>query len=416
MRSAVVRQLHIDVKFLVDHDITGYSMKLLIKHDPTAPAGTCDVKEDVEVRPLSKTQGRSVFERYQWGIRAKNASAGRAAERAIFKFKIENFLALGGHAVSGWAGFSSGEERVLNVQEIGASIRLPHVWKKLLDTPDMRRLKKCKNLVDSPEEAHRLGAMCWTGCGETSRTVCDELDDKAMDKAGTHFVKLVEYDFAGDWAKGHSLACDGFTNFGRHIRRALCGLTNRHPNYDDMESLGQRLKVDAIPEPFQSQIPGHEIERAFHANSLAGADSDLAVYLNFFLPTHKVPFVLKRLAVMTYYDFAQLPLPVDLLPSEEYARRLSRFVSAWVTSPSSKEWEDNMCPKLKRAGCLHIGGDHWQPDDPELTRVPEKPAFEDDDDDPSSGHRNSLGVLLGGALPALWFAAICSGPLWHAPA
>jgi len=367
----------------------------------------CNVHEDVkQLHDHSHSQGRSIFERHRWGIRAKNASAGEAAELAIFKFKIVDFLSASGNAVSGWPGFLAGEGKALDVQDIGSSIRLPQVWKKILDNPAMRGVKKCKNLAENQEEKHEIGALCWTGCGEVSYNACDMLNDKAHDKKGTHFVKIVEYDFADDWAKDRNLACHGYSNFGKHIKRALCGLTNRHRTSEDMELLAKPLKPEAIPEPFGSQIPSHEIERAFHENGLSGFDSDLFVYLNFFLPDHHTPLILKRLAVMAYYDFARLPLPQDLLPTKDYADRLERFVSAWLSSPSSEEWEDKMCPKLQRAGCLHIGGDNWEPDNPELTRQPDKAVFEDeDDDDESSGRRSSLGVLLGWALPALWLAA-----------
>ncbi|CAK0902337.1 unnamed protein product [Prorocentrum cordatum] len=275
---------------------------------------------------------------------------------------IVDFLAAGSKAEFAWANedidwlFAGGDQTA--ELDHGASIRLPQVWKELLDNPVMHSVPKCKNL-----ESDTVGSLCWTGCGEAGQATCSKLNTKRLQTRGARFVKLAEYDFAGDWSKGHRLGCHGVRNFGRNIRRSVCGLANMQPSPEDIERLGSSFRLEAIPEPFRSEMDDHEIEKAFRAHGLAGRSSDLHRYLNFLLPNFRVPMVLKRLAVMAYYDFAQRPLPWDLLPARAYATRLSRFLSAWVSSPTDQDWEESMCPSLRGAGCAHIVGGVWEQDD-----------------------------------------------------
>jgi len=391
IRARLVAQLARDTAFLSKHGVMDYSMGLIIHHQgevgesldgaepgrlreaqtPGKHVGAADTCGRATAAlsgggQYDTTKSNSVFEKYKGGISAVGAHGGEAPEQAVFTFKIVDTLTKWGvgKAISQWA------QSIVADDKAEAHL-LPVVWQELASSMGSNGVGKCKDLTKrSVKEGD--GQVCWSGCAWNPS--CAGFDSRLTDKKSSQWVGIAKWNFQGDWVKDdphtNDLNCNGWTNGADEGRRALCAVSAASTGeLRELTGLPAAAQLSTMPEPFRSVMDDDAVRRAL---ALEVPDELLKDFLQLktteVLPNNKgwrewvaqwrkvAPPVLKRLAVMAYYDFARRPQGEDTVPPDEYAERFRRFVSAWTAAPQPEAWRE-MCPEAAKAGCRGVLAD-----------------------------------------------------------
>lgn len=340
IKKALDEVIAADVKFLSDNKLLDYSLDLAITYDSTEPKCATgpigeDAKSPVKLNGMDRPKG-NLFSHYKGGIRAVGVYGDRP-EKALYVMQILDFLGEDGFIKSFSKVVQSG--RVNKIEG-----RMPEIIRDIAVTAG---IQKCKNLAKGsvdPGEGIQQSHFCWTGCGFQPDCVGTlhrgYYEHKLKDKKAHQFERLASFDFNKEFAED-ALSCTGTFNIaGRHTR-SLCVATTKANGVKntDLESIFSKDTVPSMPNPFREQMSDAEIKADLEDPYKLKI---LADKMNQKLHPD-APMILKRVGVMSYYDFARKPYKEDTVSVSEYADRFKRFVGAWITSPTEDEFKKT-CP------------------------------------------------------------------------
>jgi len=312
----LIAQIEKDVGLLSQHNIVDYSMHLVVKQEEAS----------VDCPTLAKSEERDAsFYEYKGGVRAV-ASGGEQPEKAIYFFKIMDFL-----SISNWKKDVSQTMQSM-VAENKVQSRLPEVWTEFFQTVGTTPCSRLSKVGESEEPQY-----CWSDAGYSRcSTYVSKLDDASAKKLTIH--KLAQFDFGSDHLS--KLACSERGCLGENFGskdRALCAITPKSMNrisipMETPKSLPDHLRN--MPEATVSSRFNREVKATLKRfmNEVTASDA---------------PVAMRRISLLTYEDFARRPFREDTIKPDEYAERFLRYFGSWIQAPEEGNVERD-CPDIAK--------------------------------------------------------------------